>query len=87
MKSRKIRKSKTRARKKKHNFKKFWKLGDPELATKHFDMDANGRMIVRQGNYQYKIFDLIKRFGTSLEIVFPLIFEERLEQVIDTFHY
>jgi len=87
MKSRNRRKSKVKLRVRKHNFKKFWKLGDPEMATKHFDMDAHGKMIVRQGNYQYKIFDLIKRFGTSLEVVFPFIIEERLEQIIDTFHY
>lgn len=41
--------------------------------------------MVREGNYQYKIPELIKRFGTSLEIAFPFIIEERLDELLETF--
>jgi len=71
----------------KQNFKKLWKLGDQDLATRHFDVNKEGHLVVRQGNYQYKLFDLVKRFGTSLEILFPFMIEERLEQILETFNY
>jgi len=57
------------------------------MATNHFDVDTNGHLIVRQGNYQYKIYDLVKRFGSSLEIMFPFVIEERLEELLDNFKY
>jgi len=75
---------KTRRNRKK-NFQRFWKLGSKELNTQHFDVNADGVLVVREGNYQYNIMDLVKRFGTSLEIAFPFIIEERLNELITTF--
>ncbi|MBI4119150.1 MAG: hypothetical protein HY452_02715, partial [Parcubacteria group bacterium] len=67
-------------------YKKFWKLGSRELGTRHFDISKNGTLVVREGNYQYKIMDLVTRFGTSLEIMFPFIIEERLNNLLETFN-
>ncbi|HLC44705.1 MAG TPA: hypothetical protein VJK50_02580 [Patescibacteria group bacterium] len=75
-----------RIRTRRKNFQRFWKLGSREFATKHFDV-KNGNLVVREGNYQYQIPELIKRFGTSLEIAFPFIIEERLNELLDTFAY
>ncbi len=69
----------------KRNWKKFWKLGSREFGTRHFDINKDGALVVREGNYQYKIMDLVKRFGTSLEVVFPSIIEERLSELLETF--
>ena len=73
--------------KKKKNLRTFWKLGIPEFATGHFDVNKDGELIVREGNYQYNVKDLCDRFGTSLELVFPYILEERLEEVLDEFKF
>ena len=72
---------------KKRNVRKFWKLGFPEYATSHFDVNKDGELIVREGNYQYNVKDLCDRFGTSLELLFPHILEERLNEVLDEFKY
>ena len=72
---------------KKRNLRKFWKLGNPDYATKHFDVNKDGELIVREGNYQYNVKDLCDRFGTSLELLFPHIIEERLQDVFDSFKY
>lgn len=71
-------------RKRAKNFRKFWKLGSAELATNHFD-ERLGNLVVREGNYQYHLLDIIKRFGTSLEVAFPFIIEERLNELLETF--
>ncbi len=57
----------------------------PEFATGHFDVNKDGELIVREGNYQYNVKDLCDRFGTSLELVFPHIIEERLQDTLDAF--
>lgn len=69
-----------------NGFKKFWRLGIPELYTEHFDINTDGELIVREGNYQYNIFNIVKKYGTSTEIVFPTIIEERVRDIIDTFN-
>lgn len=73
-------------RKKKNGFKKFWKLGIEEYNTHHFDINADGELVVREGNYQYNIYDIVKKYGTSTEIVFPTIIENRVRDLIDTFN-
>ncbi|WKZ17035.1 MAG: hypothetical protein QY317_06895 [Candidatus Jettenia caeni] len=83
----KVKKKKDKAKTKKHNIRHKWKLGIEELATKHFDVSSNAELIVREGNYQYNIHDLVKRFGTPLEVVFPFVIEERLNELINTFKY
>jgi arginine decarboxylase len=69
----------------KNKIKKFWKLGSEEYNTSHFDVNSNGELLVREGNFQYNIFELIKKYGTPTEIVFPTIIENRVRDLIDTF--
>ena len=75
-----------RAKRKRNGFKKFWKLGVEEYNTSHFDISRDGELIVREGNYQYNIYDIVKKYGTSTEIVFPTIIENRVRDLIDTFN-
>ena len=74
------------AAKKKNGFKKFWRLGSDEFNTGNFDISPDGELIVREGNYQYNIFDIVKKYGTSTEIVFPTIIENRVRDLIETFN-
>jgi len=73
-------------KKKKNGFKKFWRLGIDEYNTQNFDIGQDGELIVREGNYQYNIFDIVKKYGTSTEIVFPTIIENRVRDLIETFN-
>jgi arginine decarboxylase len=73
-------------KKKKNGFKKMWKLGIEEVNTAHFDINDDGELIVREGNYQYNIHDIVKKYGTSTEIVFPTIIENRVRDMIETFN-
>lgn len=57
----------------------------PDYATGNFDVNKDGELIVRQGNYQYNVKDLCDRFGTPLELVFPYILEERLQESLEVF--
>ncbi len=63
----------------------FWKLGRKDINTQYFDVNQHGELIVLEGNYQYNIKNLIDKYGTSLEVFFPFILEERLEDLIDLF--
>jgi arginine decarboxylase len=70
----------------KKNFKRFWKLGFEEYNTQFFDISPEGELTVKEGNTQYNIFDLIKKYGSPLEIVFPFILENRVRDLIDIFN-
>ncbi|KND51979.1 MAG: arginine decarboxylase [Parcubacteria bacterium C7867-001] len=65
--------------------KKFWKLGVDDFNTEHFSVNAEGQLIVHEGKHQYNILDVIKKYGTSTEIVFPTIIENRVRDIISTF--
>ncbi|MBI2609641.1 hypothetical protein HYW53_00500 [Candidatus Giovannonibacteria bacterium] len=67
------------------SYKKFWKLGKKEFNTQIFDINKDDELIIREGNYQYNVFDLIKRFGSPMEIFMPFILEERLNHLFDIF--
>lgn len=73
-------------KKSKNGHRKFWKLGVEEFNTAQFDIDAEGELIVREGNYQYDLIDIIKKYGTSTEVMFPTIIENRVRDLIDTFN-
>lgn len=73
-------------KKHKNGHRKFWKLGIEEFNTAQFDINAEGELIVREGNYQYDIFDIVKKYGTSTEVMFPTIIENRVRDLIDTFN-
>lgn len=78
--------NKPRVKKKKTDFRKFWRLGLEEFNTQNFDINPDGELIIREGNYQYNIYDIVKKYGTSTEIVFPTIIENRVRDLIDTFN-
>ncbi|PIR96189.1 MAG: hypothetical protein COT92_02355 [Candidatus Doudnabacteria bacterium CG10_big_fil_rev_8_21_14_0_10_42_18] len=75
---------KTRSRK--NGFKKFWHLGMEEFNTQAFDIGPDGELIFREGNYQYNIHDIIKKYGSPTEIMFPTVIENRVRDLIETFN-
>jgi len=75
-----------RSKKKKNGFRKFWRLGMEEFNTAQFEISADDTLALREGNYQYNIFNIIKRYGTSTEIFFPTIVENRVRDLIETFN-
>lgn len=81
----KVKKSKS-PKKIQKNWKKFWKLGVDEFNTQYFDITKDGELVVQEGNYIYNINDIVKKYGSPTEIVFPFILEERLEDLYDYFN-
>lgn len=67
-------------------YKKFWKLGRPEFNTDFFDINRDGELVVKEGNYQYNLHDLVHKFGSPLEVAFPFIVEHRLGELMATFN-
>jgi len=63
--------------------KKLWKLGIKDFNTKFFDFNKEGDLIVKEGNNIYNVKYLAEKFGTPLEIVFPFVLEERVEDFLD----
>ena len=61
-------------------------MGVEEYNTHCFDINPKGELIVREGNYQYNIYDIVKKYGTSTEIFFPTIVENRVRDLIETFN-
>ena len=72
---------------KKKNFEKFWKLGREEFNTQFFGISKDDELIVREGNYQYNIYDLVNKFGAPLEVAFPFIVEKRFLELNQTFNF
>lgn len=69
----------------KKKIKNLWNLGIEEVHTENFDISKHDTLVVKEGNYQYDIFDIIKKFGTPTEIFFPTVVEDRVRDLIDTF--
>ncbi len=67
------------------NYKQFWKLGKKEFNTEQFDMNTDGELVVREGNYQYNIYDLARKFDSSIKVFMPSVLEQRLSHLIETF--
>lgn len=49
-------------------------------------MNKLGELVVTEGNYQYNLHDLVRKFGSPLELVFPFVIEKRLQDLIDIFN-
>ncbi len=77
---------KVRVKKKKNGYKKLWLLGREDLNTGNFDISPDGELVVREGNYQYNIHDIVKKYGTSTKIFFPSIIGNRVRDLIETFN-
>ena len=69
------------------NSRKLWKLGLKDFNTQYFDFNKDGDLIAKEGNNIYNIRYLAEKFGTSLEILFPYIIEERVEDLLDLSDY
>ena len=65
--------------------RKFWKLGYPEFNTQWFDVSRDGHLIIKEGNYQYNAFELVQKYGSPLEVVFPHILEQKAEDLFTAF--
>ena len=64
------------------NYKKIWKLGQKEFNTEYFSVNKDGELIIHEGNYQYNVYDLARKFGnSSLSIFMPYVIEDRLENI------
>lgn len=63
----------------------MWKLGVQDVNTHWFDVSRNGELLIKEGNYQYNVHELVKKFGSPLEIVVPHILEEKVEELFDAF--
>ena len=50
-------------------------------------MSKDNELVVREGNYQYNIADIIAKFGTPLEIAFPFVIEKRYLDLLQTFNF
>jgi arginine decarboxylase len=74
---------KKRRSKPRPNLKTAWKLGRDEFNTGCFDVARSGELIVQEGNYQYNVHELAKKFGSPMEIVFPFLIESRARDLID----
>lgn len=67
--------------------KKFWKLGVAEYNTDFFDINRDGELIVQEGNYLYDIHELVKKYGSSLELYFPFVAKDRLTDLLSIFNF
>ncbi len=67
--------------------KKFWKLGNADFNTDVFDIAKDGELIVQEGNYLYNVKELVKKFGTPLELFFPFIAKDRLDDLLSIFNF
>ncbi|MEK7544985.1 MAG: hypothetical protein AAB551_02535 [Patescibacteria group bacterium] len=65
------------------NYKKFWKIGKKEFNTEYFDINKDNELIIREGNYQYNVHDIVRKFGSPLEIFLPFIIEQRLNSLFE----
>ncbi|MBI2056271.1 MAG: hypothetical protein HYT37_02730 [Candidatus Sungbacteria bacterium] len=65
--------------------KSFWKIGKKEFNTHIFDVNGEGELVIREGNYQYNVHELARKFGSSLEVFLPFVLEERLNGLFTTF--
>ncbi|TAN33084.1 hypothetical protein EPN28_03745 [Patescibacteria group bacterium] len=68
------------------NLRKYWKLGVKNFNTQYFDINSANHLVAKEGNYQYDLMNIVKKYGTPLEIVFPFILEERVDELIDLFN-
>ncbi len=70
----------------KKNSKQFWKLGRKEFNTDFFDVNKDGELVIREGNYQYTVYDLARKFDASIKIFMPSVLEQRLSNLLEIFY-
>lgn len=65
---------------------RFWKLGREEFNTQFYDVTRKNTLLVREGNNQYDLHELAKKYGSPLEVFFPFVVEARVRRLIDLFN-
>lgn len=76
----------TKSTKVTRSMEKFWKIGIEDFNTHYFDISQEGNLMVKEGNYQYDLLTMVKKYGSPMEVVFPHILEERLDNLINLFN-
>ncbi len=69
-----------------NSVKRFWKLGREEFNTQFFDVNKKGDLIIKEGNYLYNVHDLVRKYGSPLEIELPFVVEQRVSKLTDAFN-
>ncbi len=77
--------SKSGKKKPKKNFRKFWKLGVDEWNTGIFDVSKQGNLVINEGHHVYDVDDLVRKFGSPLQIILPFVIEDRVKDLIGYF--
>jgi len=67
------------------NWKKFWKLGAEEFNTQFLDVSKDGELLATEGHHIYNLYDLARKYGTPLQVIFPFVLEDRLKDLIGYF--
>lgn len=67
-----------------NKYKKFWNLGSREQNTEYFDVNGDGELIVKEGDFQYNVYDLARKFGGAVKIFMPFVLKERLDNLMKT---
>lgn len=69
----------------KKTVQRYWKLGKEEFNTQYYDVTRKNALLVREGNNQYNLHELVQKYGSPLEVFFPFIVEARVRRLIDLF--
>ena len=77
--------SKKKTKKQGKNWRKFWKLGIEEFNTQFLSVNKDAELTATEGHHIYNIYDLARKYGTPLQIVFPFLIEDRLKDLIGYF--
>ena len=78
-------KTKRRRKKQNKNWKKFWKLGVEEFNTQFLSVSKDGELTAVEGHHIYNLYDLARKYGTPLQVIFPFVLEDRLKDLMGYF--
>lgn len=77
--------AKKKTKKQGKNWKKFWKLGAEEFNTQFLGVSKDGELIANEGHHTYNLHDLVRKYGSPLQIIFPFVLEDRLKDLMGYF--
>jgi arginine decarboxylase len=63
----------------------YWKLGNRRYNTEPFGVTAEGELSITSGGQTHSVLDLVRQYGTPLQIFLPEVAEERATRVITAF--
>lgn len=56
-----------------------------EFNTQFFDVNKDGELTATEGHHVYNLYDIARKYGTPLQIIFPFVIEDRLKDLIGNF--